>query len=75
MPRGRRLNPLSLTPEQRDTLTSWTRRRKSAQALALRARIVLAAADGSYIPHSVTTIDRDWRGISVGRRRLRRGSS
>lgn len=46
MPRGRRLHSVSLTQEQREIMTRWTRRRKSAQALALRARIVLMAAEG-----------------------------
>jgi FixJ family two-component response regulator len=31
---------------ERDRLLEWTRRHKSAQALALRARIVLTAAEG-----------------------------
>lgn len=35
-----------LTDQERDTLTRWSRRAKSAQALALRCRIVLACADG-----------------------------
>ena len=33
-----------LTDEERAVLESWTARRKTAQAVALRARIVLAAA-------------------------------
>jgi len=33
-----------LSDEERSVLESWTARRKTAQALALRARIVLAAA-------------------------------
>src|SRR3954464_803345 len=37
---------IELTADERGVLESWTRRRKSAQALALRARIVLLAADG-----------------------------
>ncbi|MDR7592601.1 MAG: helix-turn-helix domain-containing protein, partial [Armatimonadota bacterium] len=44
MPRGRPTPPLRLTPEERDTLERWARRPKSAQALALRARIVLDCA-------------------------------
>lgn len=44
MGRGRPLPELILTIEEHDRLTEWTRRRKSAQALALRARIVLACA-------------------------------
>jgi transposase len=35
-----------LSAEEREQLELWTRRRTSAQALALRSRIVLAAADG-----------------------------
>ena len=35
-----------LDDEERETLELWARRPKSAQALALRCRIVLAAADG-----------------------------
>jgi transposase len=35
-----------LSADEREQLESWTRRRTSAQALALRSRIVLAAADG-----------------------------
>lgn len=46
MPRGRPLAPLALTTEERETLDRWVQRRKTAQALAQRARLVLAAADG-----------------------------
>lgn len=41
-----RLKPLSLTDDERSKLEAWVRRPKTAQRLALRARIVLAAADG-----------------------------
>jgi dsDNA-binding SOS-regulon protein len=44
--RGRPKAPLILTDEERETLGRWSRRPKSAQALALRARIVLACAEG-----------------------------
>jgi transposase len=37
---------LELTAEERSQLVRWARRRKSAQALALRSRIVLGCADG-----------------------------
>jgi transposase len=37
---------LVLTDDEREQLEAWARRRKSAQALAQRSRIVLAAADG-----------------------------
>jgi transposase len=45
MPRGRRPNPFDLSDDDRRVLTAWTRRPTTAQALALRARIVLACAD------------------------------
>src|SRR3954464_13101603 len=37
---------IELSGDERAVLESWVRRRTSAQALALRSRIVLAAADG-----------------------------
>ena len=46
MGRGQRLPELTLTVEENNRLAEWTRRRKSAQALALRAGIVLACAQG-----------------------------
>ncbi|MET7951848.1 IS630 family transposase, partial [Micromonospora sp. NPDC005324] len=44
--RGPKLALLALSAEDRDVLQGWARRGKTAQALALRARIVLACADG-----------------------------
>ena len=44
--RGRPKVELVLTDEERETLKRWERRRSSAQALALRCRIVLACAEG-----------------------------
>lgn len=44
--RGRPKAELVLTDEERAALQRWARRAKSAQALALRAKIVLACADG-----------------------------
>ena len=41
-----RLEPLVLSEAERRTLESWAKRRKTAQGLALRARIVLACAEG-----------------------------
>jgi transposase len=43
---GRPKSVLELSEPERQTLESWTRRRKSAQALAMRARIVLMCASG-----------------------------
>jgi transposase len=44
--RGRPTSEVALSAEERETLERWARRPKSAQALALRCRIVLAAANG-----------------------------
>jgi transposase len=46
MPRGPKPVALDLSADERHTLEAWARRPTSAQRLALRARIVLAAADG-----------------------------
>lgn len=43
---GRPTPPLTLTSEERDTLERWNRRPKTAQALARRARVILACASG-----------------------------
>jgi hypothetical protein len=45
--RGRPKAPLVLTQEERQPLERWPRRRTSAQAVALRARIVPACAEGA----------------------------
>lgn len=43
---GRPTAEVVLTDDERETLLRWSRRATSAQALALRCRIVLACADG-----------------------------
>src|SRR5579884_2364350 len=43
---GRPKAELVLTGQEREQLQRWARRAKSAQALALRSKIVLACADG-----------------------------
>jgi len=43
---GRRLPEVKLTVEENNRLVEWARRRTTAQALALRSRIVLACAQG-----------------------------
>ena len=57
-----------VSDEEREVLERWARRPKSAQALALRCRIVLAAADGvsskeiaARLSCSTQTVGR-WRG-------------
>ena len=43
---GRPRQPLTLTDDERRTLEQWARRPKTAQRLALRARVVLACVEG-----------------------------
>jgi transposase len=72
--RGRPKAPLTLTDDERQTLERWARRAKTAQALALRAKIVLACAEGAtnkavaeqlkVWPQTVTK----WRGRFVRQR-------
>jgi transposase len=45
--RGRPKAELTLSDDERATLERWTRRAKSAQTVALRARIILSCADGN----------------------------
>src|SRR6185295_13014416 len=47
------LPPLTLAADERVTLAQWARRPTTAQALALRARIILACAD---LGASLTTV-------------------
>jgi len=47
MRRGRPVDPITLSRDERETLERWARRPKTAQALAQRARIVLACAMGA----------------------------
>src|SRR5437660_8394861 len=43
---GRPTSPLSLSDDELETLKQWARRPKTSQALAQRARIILACAEG-----------------------------
>ena len=46
MSKGPQLQELKLTAQETHQLLEWTRRHKTSQALALRARIILACAQG-----------------------------
>ena len=46
MHKGPQLRDLRLTAQETNQLLEWTRRHKTSQALALRARIILACAEG-----------------------------
>lgn len=49
MAKGRPIPPVTVTNEERETLERWARRPTTAQALAMRARVVLASAAGQPI--------------------------
>ena len=46
MPSGRTLPPLELGPTERETLNRWVAGEKTSRALAQRARLILACAEG-----------------------------
>jgi transposase len=48
MAQGRAVRELELSEDERETLERWARRHSTAQALAMRCRIVLACADGGH---------------------------
>jgi len=48
MRRGPQVESITLTTEESNRLLEWTRRHKTSQALALRARIVLACQQGRF---------------------------
>ena len=72
--RGRRAPMVVLSVEERETLERWARRPKSAQALAFRCRVVLAAAEGETNSAIATRLAcnpntvRKWRTRFVERR-------
>ncbi|MHC3475156.1 IS630 family transposase [Streptomyces sp. 7R007] len=65
-----KLAPLQLTPEERRVLRGWVRGRKTAQALALRARIVLACAGGGSVTAVATELGVSRDMVSKWRRRF-----
>lgn len=67
---GRPLTPLSLTPDEQTQLEAWSRRRKTTQALAFRARIVLAAAQGASNKQIATSLRTSYQTVSKWRGRF-----
>jgi transposase len=59
-----------LTPDERAELEGWVRRRNSAAGLALRARIVLACADGGSNVEVAERLELDRNTISKWRNRF-----
>jgi transposase len=66
---GRPIASVSLTADERETLESWARRPKSAQALAQRSRIVLESAAGN--PNTVVAYKLSIAKQTVGKWRRR----
>jgi len=71
---GRPIPQLSLTEAEREVLQNWVRRPKSAQALALRSRMILLCAAGETNTNVAMKLDVriqtvcKWRQRFVGRR-------
>ena len=64
------LAPLILSDDERAELTSLTMRRKTAQALALRARIVLTCAEGGQNTEVAAELGLDRQTVGKWRRRF-----
>lgn len=67
---GRQLAPLVLSEEEHSELKSLAARRKTAQALALRARIVLACAEGGQNKEIAAEMELDRATVGKWRRRF-----
>ena len=65
-----KLPHLELTDDERRTLNAWVRRRKTAQALSLRSRIILACAEGGTIKAVATELGVSRDAVSKWRSRF-----
>ena len=62
--------PIELSPEEREMLEAWTRRRTTAAALSLRSRIVLACAGGESNTEIAARLGVHRNTVSLWRRRF-----
>ena len=67
-----KLDPVVLSDGERSVLIGWTRRRKTAQALALRARIVLRCAEGGSLGEVASDMEVSRNTVSKWRSRFLR---
>ncbi|TLS41991.1 hypothetical protein FE633_33500 [Streptomyces montanus] len=65
-----KLEPLELPAEERRVLRGWVRRRKTAQALAVRSRIILPCAQGGTVTAVATELRVSRDMVSKWRRRF-----
>jgi len=68
-----KLEPVVLTDDERQVLEGWARRRKTAQALALRSRIVLACAAGGTVSNVAAGLGSSRATVSKWRSRFLAG--
>jgi transposase len=68
--RGRPTVQIALSGDERKTLERWARRHSSSQALALRCRIVLGAAEGHSNDEIAATLGCHAKTVSKWRRRF-----
>ena len=68
-----KLVPLELSDDERRALSAWARRRKTAQALALRSRIILRCAEGGTIGEAAAELGVSRDTVSKWRSRFLEG--
>src|SRR6266540_3674345 len=68
-------DPVTVLPEQRDILERLTRTRSTPQQLALRARLILHAADGVAVRESARELGMWPKTVRYWRKRWRQAQS